>query len=876
MMFVQARSRSVLMGLDNHMITSTVPALLCRVPCRTADMTARHPRDRRTRTNPHHAMPLARAGLRPHHVRQRRVMRRSPVRQEDRPRSRRRVVTRATQGVPRAATLPADLTAFVGRQSEVGEVRNLLTSARLLTLTGVGGVGKTRLALRVASLVTGSFPDGVCFVELAHVRDPQLVGESISAALGLQDRTGHASLEAVADHVAHRRLLLILDNCEHLADTCAGAVAVLLRAAPHLHVLTTSRQVLGVTGEQTFVVPPLPTPEPDGPASLEEVRQYHSVVLFEQRAAAVLPGFRLGPDNAESAARLVHRLEGLPLAIELAAASMRTLGIAQIQERLEDRFAVLTSGSRAALPRQRTLRALMDWSYATCSSQERELWARASVFSGRFDLAAAEAVFADDALDSSLVVEVVQGLLEKSVLVRQGDVSGEVPRYRMLETVREYGHQRLVESGALSAVRRMHRDHYLRLTAEAQACCFGPQQAEWLARIRGDHANLRVALSYCLTTPGEVEAGLQLAVNPNHYWVCFGSLSEGRQWLSQLLAAESGDSRARTAALGSHAHLCMLQGAVDEGLAILEDYRRAAEALQDDSALAWTQHHLALAAAFRMDLPRAAEFFDEAMTRHRTLGDLAAAAECMFKLAIIVCLLGDVDRALALAAECRELTSAHGECWLTGDALFAQSLAHWQRGDRDAADDLARQALRLLQNVNDHWGMALCIEVVAWCAAATGKPRRAARLLGILRSLWDTIGGSNLCTAPFMCEGHQQCAKTLAAALPEAVRERAYQEGAALDIPAAIAHVLEEQPSLDPGEDPAAEPDGPVPVKLTKREREVAELVAAGMSNKDIAAKLVIAPRTAENHVARTLAKLELTSRSQLAVWAYRQHTTRS
>ncbi|MFF8432421.1 ATP-binding protein [Streptomyces sp. NPDC016566] len=357
------------------------------------------------------------------------------------------------------------------------------------------------------------------------------------------------------------------------------------------------------------------------------------------------------------------------------------------------------------------------------------------------------------------MVDVVHGLLEKSMLVRHEDVSGEVPRYRMLETVREYGHQRLVESGALSAVLRRHRDHYLRLTAEAQANWFGPRQVEWLARLRGDHANLRVVLGYCLITPGEVEAGLQLAVSPHHYWVSFGSLSEGRQRLSQLLAAQSGDSRARTAALGSHAYLSMMQGALDEGLAVTENYRLAAEALQDDSALAWAQHHLALAAAFRMDLPRAAEFFDEAMTRHRTLGDLAATAECMFKLAIIVCLLGDVDRALALAAECRALTSAHGESWITADALFAQSLAYWQLGDRDAADDLARQAFHLLQSVNDHWGMALCTEIVAWSAAATGRPKRAGRLLGILRLLWETIGGE-LCAAPFMLEGHQQCERT--------------------------------------------------------------------------------------------------------------------
>lgn len=313
----------------------------------------------------------------------------------------------------RDGAIPADLTAFIGRRAEVAAVKGLLRTSRLVTLTGVGGVGKTRLALQVGAGATGAFPDGVALVELAGLADPGLVVETLAAALGLQNQRARVTLDVVAEHLRPRKALLVVDNCEHLADACAQVLGALLGAAPDLRVLATSRQVLGITGEQTFPVPPLPVPAPDGAPDAEELLRYHSVTLFEQRAAAVLPGFRVTADNAADVARLVHRLDGLPLALELAAGRIRSLTLKEILARLEDRFALLTGGSRAASPRQQTLSGLMDWSYDLCSPREQALWARLSVFPGDFDLEAAEAVCAGADLPAHAVVDAVHGLVEK-------------------------------------------------------------------------------------------------------------------------------------------------------------------------------------------------------------------------------------------------------------------------------------------------------------------------------------------------------------------------------------------------------------------------------------------------------------------------------
>jgi predicted ATPase len=674
----------------------------------------------------------------------------------------------------RDARIPADLTAFIGRRSEVAGVRRLLSTSRLVTLTGMGGVGKTRLAFQVGARMCGTFPDGVRLVELANLTDPGLLVETVAAALGLRNQRARVTFDVVAEHLRTRNTLLVVDNCEHLAGECAKVVGSLLQAAPDLRVLATSRHVLGLTGEQTFPVPPLPVPAPESESGAEQLLRYHSVMLFEQRAAAVLPGFKVTQDNAAAVARLVRRLDGLPLALELAAGRVRTLTLQEILARLEDRFALLTGGSRTASPRQQTLSGLMEWSYELCSAREQALWARLSVFPDGFDLEAAEAVCTAPDLPEHAVVDVVHGLVEKSVLNRQ-EHDGRA-RYQALESVRAYGRQRLAASGELAHYRRRHRDHCLDLATRARAHWFGPGQVSWLARLRREHAGLRAALDFCLDTPGEAATGMALACLPRHYWLTHGTLGEGRHWLSRLLAADQECGPERTEALGAYAYLGLMQGDEAEVMPVIAEYRRAAERLGDASALAWAQHHLGLAATFRGEPASAARFFEDAVNRHRRVGDLAGAAECMFKLAIVVCLLGDTERGLALCRESRTISGEHGESWIRADSLFAESLIRWRSGDRAGADALARQALRLLRPLCDRWGIALCVEVVAWNAAADGDADRAACLLGVLRSLWEAIGGT-LFAAPFMATSHQQCESEVRTALPERHVERAVPRG---------------------------------------------------------------------------------------------------
>ncbi|MEU6175013.1 LuxR C-terminal-related transcriptional regulator [Streptantibioticus parmotrematis] len=760
----------------------------------------------------------------------------------------------------------AELTTLVGRRADAARVRELLSAARLVTLTGVGGVGKTRLALRVAGDVARAFPDGVHLAALASLREGDLLAQSVGAAVGLANpgREGADATEALVAHLRGRRALLVLDNCEHLVDDCARLTGTLLRAAPGLRVLATSRQTLGITAEQVFPVAPLPVPDPQQPCAPREIRACPSVVLFTERAAAVMPGFTVTEANAAAVARLVHRLDGLPFAIELAAARMRTLTPAEMLDLLADRFALLSGGSRVAEPRQRTLRKLIDWSHALCTPAERTLWARVSVFRDGFDLEALRQVCADDGLPPAALVDVLGGLVEKSVVVhRQQDGRS---RYGLLETVREYGYERLAASGELAASRRRHRDHYADLTARAQREWFGPRQAEWFARLRRDHANLRAALEYCAERPGETEAGLALAIAPRHYWITAGSLAEGRRWLGRLLGAGGDDGgeracNARPLALATHAYLGVLLGGTADTLRELDAAAAVAKACGDVPAAAWTRHHRAVLATWQGDADTAGRLFAEALTAFHATGRLDGAVECMVKLAIVHAYAGDAERAAVLCREVEETSAAHGESWLRGIGRFARAVLDAREGDPKAAIAAAREAIGLMRPFDDWWDIAMCVEVIAW--STVDDPARAARLLGVLRLLWGAVGG-DLETAPFMRERHRAFEETVRAALPAARFERALRSGAESTVAEALAFVLDEPPAV-----PRARVDGRTGGPLTRRESQVAELVAEGLTNQQIATRLVIARSTAENHVERILTKLGFTSRSQLAVWTH-------
>ena len=442
-----------------------------------------------------------------------------------------------------ANNLPADLTSFVARRPEAAQIRQLLSTSRLVTLVGVGGVGKTRLAVHVARDVQRAFPDGVFLVELAALTDPALLPHTVIDALAIPEQSSRAPMNILADYLRHRQTLLVFDNCEHLLESAAEITAALLRSTPGLRILATSRQALRVPGEHIMPVPTLPVPAPDVPFVPGFATQYAALALFAERAAAVVPGFAITAENEAAVLRLCQRLEGIPLAIELAAVRLRVLAVADLATRLDRRFQLLTEGSRTAPERHQTLRAAIDWSFDLCTPAEQLLWARASVFAASFDLEAVEAICADGRLLPEAIIDTVAGLTDKSIFIRE-EHAGRV-RFRMLETIREYGQARLRESGTEPALKQRHRNWYVRLVEEASAEWFGPRQEGWSTRLLLEHANLRIALEFCLAQPDQVRIGLHLAGIPWFLWVACGFLTEGRYWLDRALSLDNDPSPER-------------------------------------------------------------------------------------------------------------------------------------------------------------------------------------------------------------------------------------------------------------------------------------------------------------------------------------------
>lgn len=770
--------------------------------------------------------------------------------------------------------LPDEVTSFVGRRRELDAVNRALPGTRMLTLTGPGGVGKTRLALRVAGQVERAFPDGVWLVELAALRDPALLDRAVADAVGLRDQSARSSREALATYLRDKRLLLVLDNCEHLGDECAILTAGLLSASPKLRILATSRKALNVRGEHILPVPPLPVPglnlaSPGEPDANEAVR------LFGERAAAVAPGFAVTKASQEAVVRICQRLDGLPLAIELAAAWARTLPLQQILDRLEDRFRLLTGGSPAVLPRHQTLRAVVDSSYELCSPAERRLWVRVSVFAGGFTLDAAEEVCAGEGIERGEVLDVVAGLVDKSILTRDEQGWNARARYQVLDIIRHYGADRLRAMGEQDVWQRRHRDYFLGMAEQGEAGWFGPGQLAIAARIRGEHANLRLALEYCLSTPGESQTGLRMASALYFYWMGCGFVAEGRRWLGRALAVDATPSRARAGALWTTAQLTAIQGdnhavAID----LATQCREWAGSRDDQTMLAYALAALGGATGAAGDLPRSRVLLEDALARFAGQNELNSTVIFTFVvLSEILTAQGELEYAIALGERAVELCEKHGERWGRAFALFSTVLPQWRRGERQRALTHARDGLHDVHALDDLLGTVQFVERLAWLAAADGEGERAAVLLGVTSRLWPLLGGQSLFDFRPYVAAHEECARQARRILGEHGFQAAFDRGAAFDRDQAIAYALGE-PAPSAPEAPAAGAD-PLAV-LTQRERQVGELITQGLSSKDIAARLVIARRTAEAHVENMLTKLGFTKRAQLAAWYTEQRQGRA
>jgi non-specific serine/threonine protein kinase len=763
-------------------------------------------------------------------------------------------------GVHATGNLPAELTSFVGRRAELAEVRRLVAGSRLVTLTGIGGVGKTRLALRAAAELRRAFRDGVWLVQLDQVRDPALVAQAVAGALGLQDRAGYASAAVLADYLAGRQLLLVLDNCEHLVDAVAKLADVLLRAAAGLRVLATSRESLNMTGETVLAVPPLPAPDAERRLTVSELARFPAAGLFAERAAQAVAGFTLTEANAAAVAGICRRLEGLPLAIELAAAWLPVLSPQQIDARLGHRLGLLTRGSRTQPARQQTLRASIEWSHELCSQAERLLWARLSVFASGFELDAAEGICTDHRLAAEEMLDLLAALAGKSILIV---AHGEgVARYRLPETLREYGQERLEESGEWTALRRRHRDWHEQLAGRVDIDWLSPDIADLTARLFREHANVQAAQDFCQNEPGEAEAGLRIAV---HVWFFFcwisGYVSEGQYRLAQVLALAREPTVWRAQGLLLASFLAAVSGDRDAVQPLLEQGTSLAGQLNDPATQAladWVAGHVCL---FAGDLPGAIAHSEDGLAVLPVGVPGRQGAHLLICLATAAGLAGDEERAAACHREMAALTEAGSEYTrrtYSAYSLWALGTAAWRRRDFDRATGLQQQSLRLRRY--DRLGATLCVEVLAWIAASRDQHERAAVLIGAATGLLRSMGAT-LDSNQHVAGYHRDCERQARQALGEAAFQAAYNRGLDLTVEDVLAYALQE-PQKKPS---APAVSGAAP--LTRRELQVARLIAEGRSNKEIAAELVISQRTAENHVEHILAKLGFTSRAQVVAW---------
>ncbi|WP_433337609.1 ATP-binding protein [Spirillospora sp. CA-294931] len=768
----------------------------------------------------------------------------------------------------RSGRLPAEFTSFVGRRAELAEIPRLLQRSRLVTLTGPGGVGKTRLAVRAAVRVAESFDDGVRFVDLSALREPGLLARTVGDAFGLPDQGGSRELDTLVAHLSDRRLLLLIDTCEHLVDACAMLVELLLSNAPSLHVLVTSRQPLDIAGEHTVMVAPLTRP---GERGDDPERPCDSVSLFAERAMAVVQGWNLTEHNHEAVARLCRRLDGIPLAIELAAVQLRALSEEQILDLLERRMLPIR-GRRTIMPRHQTLRAAIDWSHELCSDGERLLWARLSVFAGDFDLRAAEEVCADDALPAAEIIERITGLVAKSIVLRV-DRDG-AARYRMLDTVREYGAERLEARGETAGTRARAFHWYAEMIERARAELGGDGQPRWLAWFRREQANVRAAVEYGLQTT-EYDLLVRATLGLGRIFALHGMIGEARLWATRVIQikgifadGEGTPDAARTEALALIGLLAAMQNDLDDAAEWLRWARERADAADDQCGLAYIQGVEGVVALYADEPARSVSLLAESVRLHREAGtdDVLVPIFHVF-LATAATLGGDPAAGERHAIEAIAITEPAGELWSRSYGLCLRGLALVLKGDPQGALPEILEGLRVKRDLNDQLGMALALDMLALCRVALGDAEGGARLQGAAET-------ARRSTEVSMFGSHHRLLREVYAAeatlrLGEIGYQAAYEAGLRWDADDAVASALGERPPADDDE-PPAEP-GEAARVLTRREIEIAGLVAEGMTNREIADRLVIAKRTVDSHLEHILAKLGFTSRTQIAAWYARR-----
>jgi len=745
-------------------------------------------------------------------------------------------------------------TGFVGRAAELDAVRKAVSQARVITLTGPGGVGKTRVALRAAHQLSAAFPGGVSVTELSGLRDAELLPNTVASAVGLPEIAAQQPMDQLIEHFSDRRALLVLDTCEHLVDAVAMFTDILMHHSAQLVLLLTSRQPVALPGEFVLPIPPMPEPGAEANESDNE-----TVALFVARAKAARPSFVFCEDNRAEVIALCRRLDGMPLAIELAAVRLRTMPLDQILQRIDDRFQILT-GVRSAQVRHQTLRATIEWSHELCSPPEQDLWARLSVFAGGFTLAAVEEVCSDCETDCPDVLDLLISLVDKSVVQCVEGVAE--PRYRMLDTIREYGAEQLAHSGRTDVYARRHLEFFRRMAARAGAEWFGDDQVEWGDRLLSDLDNFRVAMEFAIARP-QNEAALQLVNGLWGLWLSKSRLTEGRRWTQKAVEAEPDATTEYGKALWYDAYYALLQSdpAAREALGRC---RATAENLNDAFLLARTAGLQSRAMVMWGEDPqRTMESYEQAREQMTATGDMFFLAAGYTQSAALFAGHGEPARAIEEVEQgLKILAHIPQERWVRTYLQSMQVAALWALGDPDGAREIGQTVLPSVVEQGHTMGIAAIVEFLSWVACAKDEHELAATLLGGAATLWNQVG-TVMWGEPGMSGLHTGVENELMLNLGAERFTQVYGHGTHLPIQNLI-DLASGRPQASRARPPAHKDGSPLG-PLTPRERQVANLIAEGLSNRQIAERLVISKRTADAHVEHILTKLGFNSRSQVA-----------
>ncbi len=747
--------------------------------------------------------------------------------------------------------LPADLTSFVGREPQLAELRRLMRQARLITLTGPGGAGKTRLAVRLAADLLARHPDGVWLVDLSALGDDRLLEHTVASIAGVKEEAKLPVIDALAKGLGGKRVLIVLDGCEHLVDSCAALAGRLLGSCPELHIVATSREPLGVPGEVTWRTPSLTIPRLEDTGRPELLLGSEAIRLFVERARLSRPDFKLDGPASSALAQICTRLEGIPLAIELAAGLAGVMTLQEILERLRDRFRLLTGGNRGALPRHQTLRQAVDWSYGLLNPAEQALFARLALFAGGFDLAAAEAVAGGDLVELDQVLPILTSLVRKSLVVAEPS-RPQTTRYRMLDTIREYAFEKLQQGGDADW-RNKHADYFFEWCCATSMELGSSEQLQALRRIDEEQANIRLALDWMLTE--QPDRALRLAAAMDRYWFMRRRLSEGMQWLKRALEVESSSPEVRAGVLLSLARLSRRHGEYEAARKLAEESAALCRQLGFTSVLARSLSLMGIVTSHGGDLIGAKAYFNESLELMRQGDDQRGIASSLNNIALLTSTQGNHEAAERMVQEAIEIAEGTGDHFTIASVLdtvarIAIRLDRYSAARRDYI-----RALVISAELEDVMNVADCLDGMALIAHHDGEAARAVRLIAAAHAIRTSTGGE---ASPEWLREVNDGLAAARARLKAHVADEAWQKGAAMSMQDAVRFAIGE----------TAEPlrDGS---PLSDREKQVARLIADGLTNGEVAERLRIADRTVDAHVEHIRNKLGLRTRAQIAVWTH-------